>query len=204
VRLWARRVDCYVSITESPGGDKETITMAAKQRDTKKASTNGRAERSADAGEVPSAISSTFAGVEALSVGAVNVLTGTMVSALRGMQEIGGELGSTAVVAVRGSIRAAEEISGDLSRVAKNVVSGAVSAGREVGRDMGRLASEAAGGARGAADRIASAATRAVRGIVDEATARVKANATSVRKPPQPAARRTRRQARAKRESAAA
>src|SRR5438034_6268989 len=45
--------------------------------------------------------------VEAISVGAVNVLTGTVVSALRGMQEIGTEVGTTAVSAVRGSIRAA-------------------------------------------------------------------------------------------------
>lgn len=173
-------------------------------RKARKPSMNGRSGGLPDADGIPNAISSTFAGVEALSVGAVNVLTGTVVSALRGIQEIGGELGSTAVVAVRGSIRAAEEIGGDLSRVAKNVVNGAVTAGREVGRDVGRLASEAADGALEAADRIASAATRAVRGVVGEATTRARAHSTDLRKPPQPAARRTRRRARAKDEQAAA
>lgn len=176
--------------------------MARKPREPRKADVNGRSGGSSGPNGVPNAISSTFAGVEALSVGAVNILTGTVVSALRGIQEIGGELGSTAVVAVRGSIRAAEEIGGDLSRVAKNVVNGAVTAGRDVGRDVGRLATEAAGGARGAADRIASAATRAVRGVVSEATARAKANSVDARKPPQPA-RGTRRRARPKGEQAA-
>lgn len=178
--------------------------MARRQREPRTPTTDARAAWSPDAGEVPKAISSTFAGVEALSVGAVNVLTGTVVSALRGIQEIGGELSSTAVGAVRGSIRAAEEIGGDLGRVARNVMNGAVTAGREVGRDVGRIAGEAADGALGAADRLASAATRAVRGVVNEATARARVSTTDSRKPPQPSARRTRRRGRAKGEQAAA
>jgi hypothetical protein len=128
--------------------------------------------------------SDTLNRVEALSVGAVNVLTGTVVSALRGMQEIGAEVGSTAVSAVRGSIRAAEVIGTDLGRVARNVVGGAVSAGRDVGGDVARLAREAADGAIDAADRIGSATARMVRGVVDEAVSRA---GSDVRKPPQAA-----------------
>lgn len=117
--------------------------------------------------------------VEALSVGAVNVLTGTVVSALRGMQEIGAEVGSTAVSAVRGSIRAAEVIGGDLGRVARTMMGGAVTAGRDVRGDVVRIrgdvvriARDAADGAREAADRIGSATLRMVRGVVDEAVTR--------------------------------
>jgi hypothetical protein len=132
--------------------------------------------------------SDTLNRVEALSVGAVNVLTVTVVSALRGMQEIGAEVGATAVSAVRGSIRAAEVIGTDLGRVARNVVGGTVSAGRDVGGDVVRLAKEAADGAIDAADRIGSATVRMVRGVVDEAVGRAGGDA---RKPPQPARART-------------
>src|SRR6059036_3508965 len=107
--------------------------------------------------------------VEALSVGAVNVLTGTVVSALRGMQEIGTEVGTSAV---RGSIRAAEVIGGDLGRVARTMMGGAVVAGRDVGGDVARIARDAADGALDAADRIGSATVRLVRGVVDEAVTR--------------------------------
>ena len=110
--------------------------------------------------------------VEAISVGAVNVLTGTVVSALRGMQESGTEVGSTAVSAVRGSIRAAEVIGGDLGRVARTMMGGAVVAGRDVGGDVARIARDAADGALDAADRIGSATVRLVRGVVDEAVTR--------------------------------
>jgi hypothetical protein len=49
---------------------------------------------------------------EALSVGAVNTLTGTVVTAIRGLQKVGAEVASTAVSAVRGTIRAAGELGG--------------------------------------------------------------------------------------------
>jgi len=138
--------------------------------------------------------------VEALSVGAVNVLPGTVVSALRGMQEIGTEVGSTAVNAVRGSIRAAEVIGGDLGRVARNMVGGAVTASRDVRGDVTRIARGAADGALDAADRIGSATLRMVRGVVDEAVTRV---APGGRKPMQRTnARPTARSSRSRRRAA--
>jgi hypothetical protein len=180
-------------------GEPKTARASARGEDKRQQrGEDTRPQSSVDRGEVPTGIRSTMSNVEALSVGAVNILAGTVVSALRGIQEIGGELGSTAVVAFRGSIRAAEEIGGDLGRVAKGMMNGAVTAGREVSRDVGRLASNAADGAMDAADRIASATTRAVRGVVDEVAAR--RNGT-VRKPPQRA---VRRRTRSKREQQAA
>lgn len=98
-------------------------------------------------GLVPSAIRTTLQGAEALSTGLVQAVTETVVTAVRAAQEVGAEIGSTAVSAVRGSIRAAEEIGGDLGRLAKSATGGAVGAGREVGSEVGRLAAEAAQGA---------------------------------------------------------
>lgn len=99
--------------------------------------------------QASSTLRSTLAGVEAVTVGAVNVVIGTVKSALRGIEDVGGELGTTAVNTVRGSLRAAEVIGGDVAR----------------------LASDAATGALDAADRIGSAAARTVRDIVAEAAA---------------------------------
>src|SRR5437016_11545884 len=82
--------------------------------------------------------------VEAISVGAVNVLTGTGVSALRGMQEIGTEVGTTAVSAVRGSIRAAGVIGGDLGLGARAMSGGAGVAGRDVGGAVASISRGAA------------------------------------------------------------
>jgi hypothetical protein len=73
-------------------------------------------------------------GAEALSLELVHAVTETAVAAVRGVQEVGAEIGTTALSAVRGSIRAAEEISGDLGRLARSATSGAVEAGSGVGR----------------------------------------------------------------------
>jgi hypothetical protein len=125
------------------------------------AAERGRAisERAID-GRVPEAIRTTLQGAEALSTGLVHAVTGTMVTAVRGVQEVGAEIGSTAVSAVRGSIRAAEEIGGDLGRLAVNATTGAVGAGRDVGVGVGRVAVEAAHGAVGAAQRARASAAR--------------------------------------------
>jgi hypothetical protein len=80
-----------------------------------------------------------------VATGVVNLLRDTVVTALNGARDVGAEVGSVAVTAVRGSIRAAEEIGGD----------------------VGRLATNAAEGTIDAADRISAAAGRAVGNLVN-------------------------------------
>src|SRR5215472_10844625 len=76
--------------------------------------------------------------------GVLDLLARTAVTALSGVRDVGAEVGTVAVTAVRGSVRAA----GD------------------VGADVGRIAAGAAEGAIDAADRIAVAAGRAVGNLV--------------------------------------
>src|SRR5262249_31243760 len=73
---------------------------------------------------MPDAIRSTLQGAEALSVGLVQAVTETVVTAVRGVQEVGAEIGTTAVSALRGSIHAVEEIGGDLGRLAMSATGG--------------------------------------------------------------------------------
>ena len=113
-------------------------------------------------GRMPDAIRTTLQGAEALSVGLVHTVTETVVSAVRDVQEVGAEIGTTALSAVRGSIRAAEEIGGDLGRLAMSATSGAVDAGREVGGEVGRVAVGAAQGAAHAVQRAGVGAARMV------------------------------------------
>jgi hypothetical protein len=111
---------------------------------------------------VPDALRTTLQRAEALSVGLVHALTETVVTAVRGVQEVGAEIGTTALSAVRGSIRAAEEIGGDLGRLAMSATNGAVDAGREVGGEVGRAAFGAAQGAAHAVQRAGVNAARMV------------------------------------------
>src|SRR5262249_5019873 len=143
----------------TPAGSPRRAAMATTRRSR---DTNGHTPITND----------TMRKVEALSVGAVNVLTGTVVSALRGMQEIGTEVGSAAATPVCGAIRAAEVRAGDVGRAARTMRGGAAVAGRDVGGDVARTARDAADGALDAADRIGSATLRLVRGVMDEAVTR--------------------------------
>src|SRR5215470_9730236 len=102
-------------------------------------------------GRMPYAIRTTLQGAEALSIGLVNAVTETVVTAMRGVQEVGAELGTTA-------LSAAEEIGGDLGRLAMNATSGAVGTGREVGGGVGRVAV----GAANAVQRAGASAARMV------------------------------------------
>ena len=111
---------------------------------------------------MPDARHTTLQRAEALSVGLVHALTETAVTAVRGVQEVGAEIGTTAVSAVRGSILSAEEIGGDLGRLAKSATNGAVDAGREVGGGVGRVAVGAAQGAAHAVQRAGMSAARMV------------------------------------------
>jgi hypothetical protein len=101
-------------------------------------------------------------GAEILSLELVHAVTETAVAAVRGVQEVGAEIGTTAIGAVRGSIRAAEEIGGDLGRLAMSATSGAVEAGREMSGEVGRVAMGAAQGAASAMQRAGTSAARMV------------------------------------------
>jgi len=83
-------------------------------------------------------------GAAAVATGVVDLVTRTAATALSGVRNVGVEVGSVAVTAMRGSVQAAGEI----------------------GADVGRLAAGAAEGAISAADRIAVAAGKAVGNLV--------------------------------------
>src|SRR5262249_54403614 len=72
---------------------------------------------------------------EIVSVGVVNLVRNTLVTALAGARDVGAEVGTAATAAVRGSIKAAAEIGGDLGTVAKQAVKGTVQAGGAIGGD---------------------------------------------------------------------
>ncbi len=77
---------------------------------------------------------------------ALGALTRTAATTLSGARDVGAEIGSVAMSAIRGSVRAAGEI----------------------GADVGRLAATAAEGVIDAADRIAVATGKAVENIVTD------------------------------------
>ena len=70
--------------------------------------------------------SRTFTMVNApgVATGVVNLVRDTVVTALDGARDVGAEVGSVAVSAVRGSIRAAGEIGGGVGRLATNAAEG--------------------------------------------------------------------------------
>jgi hypothetical protein len=113
-----------------------------------------------DDGRMPAALRTTLQGAGTLSVGLVQAVRDTVVSAVRGVQEVGAELGTTALSAIRGSIRAAEEIGGDLGRLAMSATSGAVETGREVGGGVGRAAGAVQRAGVGAARMVGLASAR--------------------------------------------
>src|SRR5215471_20012932 len=61
---------------------------------------------------------------EAISIGAVNLVTKTALAAFSVARDVGAEAASVAVTALRGSIVAATEIGGDLGRVSWRVLRG--------------------------------------------------------------------------------
>lgn|SRR5918996_527031 len=150
----------------------------------------------AAATRVPEALETALSRGEAISVGVVNLLRSTLVTALVGAQDVGREVGTAAVTAVRGSIRAAYEIGGDLGAVTTGAIRGTVRAAGEIGGDLGGVARSASRGAGratsdlgdtvsrvtrramdgtvGAADRIGTAAGRALRDTVGETVAGVR------------------------------
>src|SRR5262245_54296638 len=63
-----------------------------------------------------------------LSVGVIDLVRSTLVTALAGARDVGAEVGAVAVGAVRGSIRAAHEIGGDVGLVVRSAIRGSIEA----------------------------------------------------------------------------
>jgi len=61
---------------------------------------------------------------EAVTVGVVRLAERTLVEALHAAEDVGAEIGSTLVMATRGSIRAASDIGGDLADMGRTVTNG--------------------------------------------------------------------------------
>jgi len=110
-------------------------------------------------GAVQSIVSTAVGAGGALSVGVLHLTERTLLEALRAVEDIGSELGSTAVWAVRGSIKAAEGIGGDLVQVGKDISHGVAEPARQLGDGVARLASEWTAG-RGARKGLAKANAR--------------------------------------------
>lgn len=102
----------------------------------KRRATGHRTAPSRDGGAVGRAIHSTISGGEAVSVGVVNLVKNTLAAAVSGVQDVGKEVGATAVAAARGSIRAANDIGGDLLAVAERAVKGTVRAAGEIRHEL--------------------------------------------------------------------
>ncbi len=101
----------------------------------------GREQAPSPVGTVARTVQEVIDTGEAISVGAVNLVTNTARAAISGARDVGAEAGSAAVAAVRGSIAAAREIGGDLGRISGLVLNGTFGAAREIGSDLMDLVS---------------------------------------------------------------
>ena len=71
----------------------------------------------------------------------MNLVKNTLVTAISGARDVGGEMGTAAISAVRGSIRAASEIGADLGAVARYSIMGTIEAAEQIGSELGGTAS---------------------------------------------------------------
>lgn len=136
--------------------------------------TSGRHDGAGGNGaRVESVIQKAMSRGEIVSVGVLNLVRSTLVAVLSGVREVGAEIATAAVAAVRGAIRAASDIGGDLGVVTKQAVRGAIQAADEIGGDLGQVARSTARGAVRAASEVggdvAMVARRAVEGAADAA-----------------------------------
>jgi hypothetical protein len=117
--------------------------MTAPRHGLKRASRRpiGREQARPTVGTVARTVQEAIDTGEAISVGAVNLVTNTARAAISGARDVGAEAGSAAVAAVRGSIDAAREIGGDLGRISGRVLNGTFGAAREIGNDLMDLVS---------------------------------------------------------------
>ena len=114
-------------------------------------------------GTVQSIVSTAVGAAETLSVGVLHLTERTLLEAVRAVEDIGSELGTTAVSAVRGSIKAAEEIGSDLVQVGKGVSRGVAEPARQLGDGVARLAADLWSRERGARKNLAKASARRTR-----------------------------------------
>src|SRR5262249_48324270 len=136
---------CFAGRRMPPNGG---LLMARKAkrpaRTSRHPSTSARASgRRPDARGVQRAVQQTFGRSDLVAVGVLNLVRDTIVTALAGVKDVGGELRGAAVAAARGAIRAAYVISGDLGSVARETVRGTISAADEIGRQCGTAANSA-------------------------------------------------------------
>src|SRR5262245_57624992 len=107
--------------------------MASRQTKARRASARRpRADRSTsrvragDSQRVQRAIQETINAGEIVAVGVLHVVRNTLVTALGGVRDVGAEIGSAAVAAVRGAIKAAYAVGADLGVVAREAIRGTV------------------------------------------------------------------------------
>ena len=101
----------------------------------------GREQAPSPVGTVARTVQEAIDTGEAISVGAVHLVTNTARAAISGARDVGAEAGSAAVAAVWGSIAAAREIGGDLGRISGLVLNGTFGTAREIGSDLMDLVS---------------------------------------------------------------
>src|SRR5262245_38894661 len=100
--------------------------MAAKRRTPRNDTPTKPATSVPDSQRLARTVQQAITVSEIVSVGVLNLVRSTLVTALSGARDVGGELGGAATTAVRGSIRAAAEVGGDLGTVAKQAIKGTI------------------------------------------------------------------------------
>ena len=122
-------------------------SRTSQETDGQAADRSTRPRSTVSAGGVERAITTALGRGETLTVGVLNIVRNTLVTALAGARDVGGEIGTAAVSAVRGSIRAAEAIGADLGAVAKHAIQGTMEAAEQIGGELGGVARSATRGA---------------------------------------------------------
>src|SRR6266850_2172761 len=144
--------------------------MASRRKPSPPPDGHPRAARGRDQQQVQRAIQSAIDSGEIIAVGVLHLVRTTIVTALAGVQDVGAEIGTAAVAAVRGSIKAAHSIGGDLGAVVRESIRGTIIAAESIGGELAGVARSAAGGAvkatGDAGGDVATAARRAVEGTV--------------------------------------
>src|SRR3989442_10870585 len=111
-----------------------------KRKSTGAARVGAKATRGSHNGSFEQAIQKAVSGSGTVSVGLVNLVKNTLVTAISGARDVGGEMGTAAVAAVRGAIRAASEIGADLGAVARYSIMGTIEAAEQIGGEPGGAA----------------------------------------------------------------
>src|SRR5258705_2797588 len=130
----------------------------------------GATARGRDPQGIQRGIRNAINGGEIVAVGVLHLVRDTIVTVLAGVQNVGAEVGTAAVTAVRGSIKAAHGMGGDLGAVARESIRSTVTAAESIGGELAGVARAAARGAVKATGDVggdvATVARRAVEGTV--------------------------------------